>query len=744
MRYTIQGISRITQILLAISLFVAILSLACAGPAGERGPAGSAGSPGPIGPSGPPGSAGPAGSPGPAGSAAPVPSGPGLKVTISKVDISADGKVIVSYKLTDDKGNPFNRADLDANSERFSIARIEVDRESGNTLWLSYVLADVRGAPFTFKGKQMQPVLTEVRGVAVSAADQAGEFKTLGPGQYTYTLKTTLPSNYDKNATHRVIYFATRNTRAFVANGIFDFVPAGGNVKVTRQIVATESCNQCHDPLAIHGGVRRDTRACVVCHTPQSIDPESGNSIELKEMVHKIHRGVNLPSVRAKGDYFIAGFNQTVLDFSKVVWPQFGSGIGDVRTCTTCHGAPPVGMKAEDYSKLAPNADNWKNNPSRAACGACHDNIDWATGKSTVAGKRDHLGGPQASDATCKACHVADSGREFDASVVGAHTIPERSMQLKGVNVQIVSAANTGPGQKPTVVFSAKDNAENPLAKSDLTTVTFNLKGPTTDYLNPPTTEAASAANIISSGDNWSYTLTQAIPADATGTWALGMEVRRLEKITGNEGRSVDVNGASYNPVLYIPVTDKTSVPRRQVVSTEKCNVCHKQIAFHGGGRLNTTGYCQFCHNPANVDVPNLVPARFGGPFKVPPQSINFPLLIHRIHTGDELTRDFTIYRTRGVFNFNGVGFPGDLRNCAKCHVGNSYVPPLPETNASVQAPREFYSPLGPAAAACLGCHDSKSAAAHAATMTTSFGEACAACHGRDRDFAVGKVHARP
>ncbi|MDO8635269.1 MAG: hypothetical protein Q7R34_03360, partial [Dehalococcoidia bacterium] len=65
------------------------------------------------------------------------------------------------------------------------------------------------------------------------------------------------------------------------------------------------------------------------------------------------------------------------------------------------------------------------------------------------------------------------------------------------------------------------------------------------------------------------------------------------------------------------------------------------------------------------------------------------------------------------------------------------------ENMANTLAPREFYTPLGPAASACVGCHDSKKAAAHASTQTTPFGEACATCHGQGRDFAVEKVHQR-
>jgi len=56
------------------------------------------------------------------------------------------------------------------------------------------------------------------------------------------------------------------------------------------------------------------------------------------------------------------------------------------------------------------------------------------------------------------------------------------------------------------------------------------------------------------------------------------------------------------------------------------------------------------------------------------------------LHTGENLTQDFTIYGFGGTpNNFNEVRFPGDTRNCAKCHVSTaSYVPPLQTGIASV------------------------------------------------------------
>jgi predicted CXXCH cytochrome family protein len=44
---------------------------------------------------------------------------------------------------------------------------------------------------------------------------------------------------------------------------------------------------------------------------------------------------------------------------------------------------------------------------------------------------------------------------------------------------------------------------------------------------------------------------------------------------------------------------------------------------------------------------------------------------------------------------------------------------------------------------ACLSCHDSEAAAAHAETNTTMSGaEACTVCHGEGSSKAVSAVHA--
>ena len=94
--------------------------------------------------------------------------------------------------------------------------------------------------------------------------------------------------------------------------------------------------------------------------------------------------------------------------------------------------------------------------------------------------------------------------------------------------------------------------------------------------------------------------------------------------------------------------------------------------------------------------------------------------------------------------DFSDVRFPGDLRDCAKCHVNDGQQVPVPDTRIAVTNPRAFLNPTPPNTAACTACHVEKDASAHADAMTSpKLGESCSVCHGSDGDFSVDKVHAR-
>ena len=102
-----------------------------------------------------------------------------------------------------------------------------------------------------------------------------------------------------------------------------------------------------------------------MCHTPQTTDPNSGNTVDFKVMIHKIHMGSQLPSVMA-GTPYQMGNPATRDDWSTVVFPA------DPRRCEACH----------DPKSGAAQANAYLTNPNRAACGACHDDVNFATGQN--------------------------------------------------------------------------------------------------------------------------------------------------------------------------------------------------------------------------------------------------------------------------------------------------------------------------------------------------------------------------
>ncbi|HEX9016560.1 MAG TPA: OmcA/MtrC family decaheme c-type cytochrome [Chloroflexota bacterium] len=640
-----------------------------------------------------------------------------VKLKILSTTIPGDLKPVVTFTLTNSAGQPVALADLDQNGLKFTIAAIQNDPATGNTKYVNYVVNNATGTTYNWYGETRKAALATATQAAV---DSGGTFSDLGGGKFTYTFAKAAPKDYNPQDTHAVGGYATRGNRASVSNDVFYFVPAGGAVQTQRQVVTIEACNGCHDALAPHGGTRRDTKLCVLCHTSQSTDVNSGSTVDFKVLVHKIHQGANLPSVEGGQPYFIGNSSH---DFSTVRWPQ------DTRNCKTCH--------------TGPQGDNYKTKPSAEACGACHDNVNFTTGAN-------HAGGPQPNSA-CATCHTPD-GPEFGLSVTGAHTIPEKSKQLRGVNFDIVSFTNTKPGQSPTVVFSIKDNAGQTIQPSEMASLSLLLAGPTYEYSNPVSETATGAT--ATDGGNFSYTFKAKIPDDATGTYAVGIqgylnkELKRAngEVVKDAEGNSL-IRDAGMNKVAYSAVTDSAPLPRKKIVDLGNCNKCHETLAAHGGSRLNTE-YCVLCHNPTNSDVVKRTQA--GGP--MPPQTISFDYLIHKIHTGeDQKDKPFVIYggapANPGPVTLSEARYPTDRRNCTKCHVPRSNLLDFMHQGVqpiSVKSGNTVALSIGAVQAACMSCHDSAPAKAHAETMTTDMGgEACIVCHGEGADFAVSKVHAQ-
>lgn len=634
---------------------------------------------------------------------------PGLNVSILNVAIGSDRKPVVTYQIADGSNQPLDR---DGNltpgkvATNFILAYIP----QSATQYVSY---GTRTATNTTTGATTQQ----------AATDSGGTYASLGNGTYTYTFKTVLPSNYDATATHTLGIYATRDLTTFglslyVSNVVKSFVPNGAPVTKVRDIVPTTSCNQCHDPLAAHGSTGRQAmEICILCHTPQTIDPNTGQTADMKVMVHKIHMGSSLPSVKAGKPYQFMGHGLS--DFSTVVFPQ------DIRNCTTCH-----------KNTMVPNQNtaqvyNFLLNPTRDACGACHDDINWTTGAN-------HPAGPETNDSQCSTCHIADGQSEYDAAVKDAHIPEYKSSQLINPQLKVLSVTNTKPGQNPTITFQITDKNSNVLDPNKVNRLSMTLAGPTSDY-RWMVTENPLGKVVVANGVG-TYTFKNAIPSTATGTYVVESEAYVNTTVQKLAKPAVTVRDAIDNVVTPFAVTG-TLTPRRAAVTTANCDVCHDKLLLHGSNR-NQIEACVVCHNPTMTDS-SMRPAAAN-----PPETIDLPVLIHKIHTGENLTTDYTIYGYGGSKNnFNDIRFMGDTRDCLKCHVSGAYAVPVPGTATPVTTPRGYWTPMMPTAADCLTCHDSISSAAHALLNTATIGgnqvESCPVCHQEGADNAVSQMHAR-
>jgi len=632
---------------------------------------------------------------------------PGLTMKLLTGAVATDGTVTATFSVADPQGVPLDMAGVTAPGP-ITVSFLAAYIPKGQTQYVNYTTR-VQTSPITNK--------SAIQG----GTDSGGKFELISTGTYKYTFGTKLPAGYDRTATHSIGAYATRNLAEFTlpnnfSDDVFTFVPDGSKVNAVRDVVKTATCNKCHNPLSAHGGARQKVELCVMCHNPQSIDPDTGNSIDLKVMAHKIHMGSSLPSVTGGKPYQIIGFNQTVVDFSGVVIPS------DARNCTFCH--------EQSGPRQATQSGNYLLKPSRAACGSCHDNVNFATGEGHNDAKL-----AQATDNQCATCHVPQGELEFDASIVGAHTIPRFSQDLPGTVFELLRVTDGVAGKRPTVQFRVKDKKGRVIPASQMSRLALVLAGPTSDYSSFVSEDVRSAP--ANSDGSHNYTFTATIAATAKGTFAIGIEGYRAVTLQPDMPTKQTVNDAGANQQIYFSVDGSKLAQRRQVVDITKCNSCHSSLSVHGDNR-NQIGQCVLCHNPNQTDV-SYRPKTAG-----PPQAVNFAQMIHKIHTGTNLTREYTVYGFGGSKNdFTDVEFPGDRRDCAACHVNGSQNLPLNENLLPVTDPRGPINPVGAATSACTGCHTNSTTASHAKSNTTSLGESCAICHSNSADYSVDKVHAR-
>ncbi len=799
---------------LALAGFLA----ACTGSTGAQGPAGATGA---TGPSGPAGSTGPV-------TALNVDTATMITATITSVTVPAKPPVqpVVKFMLVNQEGEPLSG--LTAGDIYFAVAKLVPPGTQLNAVppqtvaptpqvsaqWQSYIYTSASPAP-TSAGTTADPVVgTTAQPQATVEDGTAGTFVDNGDGTYQYTFSKDISSDpavtYDATLVHRVgfeirgVVNSTSGATVAANSPVYTFVPSTGATSDfdDNAIVDDATCETCHQTISFHGGARTEVQYCVMCHNPSSIDPSSGNSLDFKILIHKIHMGVHLPSVLGTGlsaamNYYIFGYGNSINDYSSIVFPTDTTNGPD--TCVTCHN---------QSDPNTPDTVDWQNVPSIEACGSCHDNVNFTTGANHSAAQLGDL-----TDADCASCHgpdatasVADGNTQVSLQVASVHTnLVERNKVLAysaqfAYNIESINLS----GAQPTVTFSVTDpttpgHVWNILTDEPFTYCTPSAttsmaavpSWPTTDYTNasptgfasaeaqPPSTtltcgQDANGTPVQNSDGSFTATLV-ALPGSLTGS--LGLSVQGFPAHDFNDGQGPQELIVP-SAVAYAPITDSTAVARRTVVDVAKCDNCHQVLVAHGNHRVDDVQVCVQCHNP---DATDLVARQAEGvtaanaPDGANEQPLDFKYMIHALHDGNVRAAagaPYVVYNTHLPSPYYDdwidiTPFPGALNNCLGCHEAGTYYPQDPSTSTSLATTiasldpttnKPFTTPAGetaitPDTAVCSSCHVTATEKLHMeqnggsftavkdANSKVSSSETCVVCHGQGAVADVAVVH---
>jgi OmcA/MtrC family decaheme c-type cytochrome len=524
---------------------------------------------------------------------------------------------------------------------------------------LSSGRAIVSGPTFNY-----QRVIAEVTDLLTASVAQTD-------GSYTYTFATAIPASYlapindtpafgpeDGELTGQALLEGTYTVGLTLGwdftvdgeserdsgNATASFVIGAGAAE-PREVVRIENCNRCHEQLRVHGGRREEATLCVLCHTAgaESDDPP-GTSIDFKVMIHKIHAGEHLPSVlgvatnpdgsrnyAATPTPYVVGGN----DYSSVAFPAWPQGLvalprdegystlssTDKATedtirkgpsnCIVCHGDPD----GDGGPLTAPaQGDLYKTQPTRQACGSCHDDVEW--GQSYTANGQTM--GAQANNANCKLCH-GTAGNPL--AVFDAHLHPLQDPSFDpGLNFEaedlVEAGTNDGdgtfdPGEKLRFTLRILDDAGAEVAPADISAPSVVISGPTGNYNLILNTTLPTAA--LTGAQPFTVNVPMTVRLERLGVTAAGLQtfstafdphlnvsgaLTSVLERTATGGGDAFLSAASAAPQNFVDVNDATGFARDDyvVVDDGTADEEYVRIQFVEGNRLwfsspYTTGY---------------------------------------------------------------------------------------------------------------------------------------------------------
>ncbi|MBP7124800.1 OmcA/MtrC family decaheme c-type cytochrome [Myxococcota bacterium] len=696
-----------------------------------------------------------------------------LLITVTEPPVIASPPV-VKFTVKDAVGR--GAVGLKAGSSgflRFGLFKLAPAANGEPADWVSYVLSS-SGTP---------------------TVERTGTLVDNGDGSYVYTFATNVTNvttpkavAWEPTLTHRLVIQLSGTTAAGTlpyGNGVYDFVPAGGQVTQTHNVAATADCNTCHGKLVVHGS-RYEVGYCATCHAKGVVDP-NGVDIDMATMTHAIH-AAHLRHQQGASPYRIkSSYSGNTYDFSEVTYP------GPLNACRKCH----EGTRTQD-------GDNWKKFPTKEACGSCHATVDWAA----------HMGG-QADNSACKMCHTENG---ITNAHKGENNTPNATGVVAGASVFTydIKSVTMADATHPQITFRITRDG-NPM---DVTTLPSDLTGgpsfllvwaapepgqdPATfqpvDWNNFPRAAAqplsVSLANLRSGAAgtlapdaaNPGYyiaTLTgsNAFPADAK---MRAVALQGYFSQTGVPGYSAALGRHTLSVVKEVTGDAK----RREVIDSQKCGACHEWFEGHGGNRvagLGSTGanICATCHVPnlttsgrgadpatviarlqtAGANTPLIWDLNANGacdpeedayvdgtcdvldgmvlagydpadPLTFPEVTNNLKEMLHAIHGAAIRTGAFREVRDRGTsgvfyYDFSHVTYPNNKDACLACHKTGTYLTVPEGASATTWRTSNGIDDRTNILAARTTVPNAQD------TVATPYASACYSCH----DSAMAKAH---
>jgi hypothetical protein len=698
------------------------------------------------------GPAGPAGEEGPAGDTGPLPPGVDRELAVTMaVSQPANGthfvageQAVVTVTLLDGFGQAFSPDDF--SSLNLYMYGPQDTRRTVTAVKLLNASTDRAQRPHHYIDlKQNADVVLQQNADVVVRQNGDGQ----GDGNVlTYTLQ---PVTDEEPGTYTLALWATLSEDALKQT--FELVDLQiGTATVETQIVEKEMCAVCHlgtdsgqlyfhhvDPgYSPDGNPAIDSwpvRTCKSCHNTDGYaafrDPTNPDVLipdPIVNRVHGVHNGSHLENPLNIG-FDPDQTNGVFADYVHVEFPA------DVRNCTYCHVD-----------------DRWKTEPSRLACGACHDNVWFGDPASMPATAEAHPGGPQSDDSLCALCHPADSGGT--AAVAEAHTIEPPAFQ-NSVELSITASANGQyftAGESPQVTITIRDAATDAVidpntivepadsgnvAANEWRRANFFVSGPREHTMPVLTTAAVDHSTHYYANNDFRVRIDPA-NEDPSITRSSTAITYQLDDVAGLEPGtytafveimpSAPIGGWAF---INFQVGTETEDP---LIATN-CTECHNDTRMHASyfAVEFNPDICKNCHDYERqiedtttglTDSTGWTDRNWG--FGAAPLSRR----IHGVHFGHYLDKPEEVH---GSHDYSHTIFPQDVRNCTKCHGDNSMW-------------KEESSRL-----ACLACHDSDAAITHGNLMTQDAtpddpwngdeAESCNACHGAGRDFAPDEAH---